>query len=238
MELFFESSQALLESLYKNYSTNSKSLISKIKQDKELSQFDRFNRRFKISWGMKIEFTDQLPITREDTRACYTLMLKIADLWFAFEHLVDVVSEVIPQDVADPNKMNFYQESTLRALGFQDITSNFNCLLYEHVLHKETSRREVYHILAYLKNNTIRGTKKLISDIILLVKDKKELQPKHIFALAYGIRNIYVHKGVAAALGSSNYHIKRVLYSVLYDALILYSLALGDAYCCKKLVNY
>jgi hypothetical protein len=237
MELFFDSSQALLESLYEGYSVNAKSLISKISQDKGLSDFDRFNKRLKISWGMKIEFTDNLPITREDTRACYVLMLKISDLWFAFEHLVNTACEVIPKDAASPNKVDLYQDSTLEAIGFHDITSNFNRLLYEHVLHKKTFRREVYPLLAYLKNNTRSGTRSMISDTILLIRDKKELQAKHIFALAYGIRNIYVHEGVAAALGTSNYQVKRILYSVLYDALILYSLELGDSYCREKLLN-
>lgn len=239
MELFFQSNQALLESLYKDYKPNSKALISKTGDDKSLSQFDRFNKRFKISWGMKIEFTDELRISKEDTRACYILMLKITDLWFAFEHLVDTANEVIPKDTSSANsKVDFYQESTLKALGFDVITSNLNQLLYGQVLHDKRYRREVYLLLAYLKNNTTGGTKNLISDTKLLISDKKELQAKHIFALAYGIRIVYVHEGVAAALGSSNYRVKRLLYSVLYDALILYSLVLGNSYCCKKLKSY
>ena len=64
IDLCFDSSKALLDALYTNYSANAKIVISKIRQDKMLSQFDRFNKRLKISWGMKIEFTDNLPITR------------------------------------------------------------------------------------------------------------------------------------------------------------------------------
>jgi hypothetical protein len=233
MEMFYDSSQALLEALYPNYSTNSKALISRIGQDKKLSQFDTFNKRLKISWGMRIEFNDNLPIKDEDTRACYMLMLKISDLWFAFEHLVQTSSELIPTDAPSRSSVDLYRDSTLAALGFPDITSHFNRLLYTHVLHKPNYRKEMYRLLAYLKNNTKGGTKNAIADTIARIKEKQELQTKHIFALAYGIRNVYVHKGVAAALGSKNYRLKRVLYSILYDSLILYSLALGDAYCRK-----
>ncbi len=60
MELFYDSSRLLLDNLYQRYGTNSKLLISKISQDKGLSQFDTFYKRLKISWGMKIDFTDGL----------------------------------------------------------------------------------------------------------------------------------------------------------------------------------
>lgn len=81
------------------------------------------------------------------------------------------------------------------------------------------------------------GTQKTISEVTFLMKEKEQLQAKHVFALVYGVRNIYVHQGVAAALGNSNYAVKKALYSVLYDSLILYSLALGDAYCRKYLLT-
>ncbi|RUR73935.1 hypothetical protein ACF3DV_25305 [Chlorogloeopsis fritschii PCC 9212] len=238
MKVFFDVNQSILEALFESYSKNAKLLISKISQDKNLSQFDRFDKRFNITWGMKIEFNDNLRITKEDTRACYMLMLKISDLWFAFEHLVKTASEVIPKDTNFHSKVDFYQESTLEALGFNPITSNFNQLMYGKVLHREAWRREVYHLLAYLKNNTTGGTQKLIEAAIILIKDNNALQAKHIFSIAYGIRNIYVHEGVSAALGSRNYQVKRALYLVVYDILVLYSLALADSYCCKKLINY
>ncbi|WP_430680094.1 hypothetical protein [Leptolyngbya sp. AN10] len=184
---------------------------------------------------MEVKFTDSLSITREDTRACYMLMLKISDLWFAFEHLTNTACDVIPKDEDQKSKANFYSRDTLTSLEFDPITSNFNELLKSQVLHRAVWRREIYPFIQYLVNNTKGGTKSLISDALIHIKNLRQLEAKHIFALAYGIRNIYVHEGVAAALGSKNYKVKRAFYLVLYDVLILYSLALGDAYCCKKL---
>lgn len=238
MQLYFEQNQFLLKSLYDRYSENSKQLIPKIRQDRAVSEFDRFNKRFKLSWGMEIKFTDSLSITREDTRACYILMLKISDLWFAFEHLVQTACDVIPKDEDQNSKVNCYSKSTLERLGFDSITSSFNELLKSQVLHQAAWRREVYLLIQYLVNNTERGAQKLIADALQHLRESRELEAKHIFALAYGVRNIYVHKGVAAALGSKNYKVKRAFYLVMYDTLILYSLALGNAYCCKKLASY
>ena len=87
MNLYFETSRDLTENLYPEYSTNAKQLLRQLVTDTTISRFDAFNKRFKISWGLQVEFTDDLNIKSETVRDCYRLMLKIADLWFAFEHL-------------------------------------------------------------------------------------------------------------------------------------------------------
>lgn len=238
MSLHYDSSKEILNMIYMNYSVNSKSVISRIKEDKNLSKFDAFNKRLKITWGMKIEYTDELPITGEATRICYTLMLKISDLWFAFEHLVATSNTIIPKDAAKNNsKVDLYRDSTLEELGFNNINENFNQLMKSFILNKSNRRRDMYIVLAYIKNNTERGTQTLLKEVVDLIREGSELQTKHIFALSYGIRNIYAHKGVSAALGSNNYELKRDFYRVLYDSLILYSLALGNAFCEKYLAS-
>ncbi|NJM45275.1 MAG: hypothetical protein HC860_03215 [Alkalinema sp. RU_4_3] len=110
MELFFDSNTEILGNLLVDYNENAKLLIRNIGNDRNLSRFDTFNKRFKISWGMKIEFTDNLRITKGDTRACYMMMLKVSDLWFAFEHLLEIASEVIPRDLSNAAKVNPYSE--------------------------------------------------------------------------------------------------------------------------------
>ena len=107
--------------------------------------------------------------------------------------------------------------------------------VWSYLLCKPAYRKETFMMLAYLRNGTRGGTRALLADSIRLVKGESALQARHIFALAYGLRNIYVHNGVAAALGSRNYKAKRVLYEALHDSLILYSLALGDSYCQRYL---
>lgn len=236
-EVYFDSSKTILSNLYPHYRTHSKAVIAAINHDKKLSEFDRFNRRFKISWGLKIDFTDTLPIRSDYTRQCYLLMIKIADLWFAFEHLVETASYLIPKDacLANKSKTDLYQESTLLLIGFHSTTDNFNALISTHLVNKPRQRRELYLILAYIKKNIQNKTKKLIEETITFIKNKQNLHTKHILALCYGIRNIYAHNGVAAALGSKNYRFKQIFYLILYDSLVLYALSLGNHYCIKYL---
>ena len=59
---------------------------------------------------------------------------------------------------------------------------------------------------------------------------KKPLEFEHLLAIAYGLRNLYVHEGVMAALGTKDYALKRRLYQVVLDNLILSSLVVGSEY--------
>lgn len=237
MKLYFDSGFPLKENLYGCYSENAKQLLRRLTTNRELNRFSDFNKRFKISWGMEVQFNDELSIKNETTRDCYRLMLKISDLWFAFEHLVDVASEKVPRK-PNKSKIDFFHESTNSQVLFPSITAHVNQLLKDNVLHLTAWRRELYRFIPYIKNNTTGGTKTTIGEIHDLIHERQNFEERHIFALAYGIRNIYVHQGVSAALGTDNYNVKKALYSVLHDALILYSLTLGNAYCQRKLLDY
>ena len=237
MDFYFDSSAAIGVPLYELYSKNALILIRNIKQDKSISNFERFNKRLKISWGLRIEFTDNLAITQATTRNCYALMLKLSDLWFAFEHLGNAVTDIFPKDKDPKSKVDFYTDDTLSILKFDKITKNFNSLLWEHVLHRSPWRRDMYPYFSYLKNNTKGGVAARISETIDYIKKKQELSERHLFSLAYGIRNLYIHVGVSAALGGRNYEVKEYFYMVLYDTLILFSLQLGNVYSERKFIT-
>ena len=237
MKLYYASSEEILRGIFDDYAYQSRNLLRHLASDRRLSDFDAFNKRLKIAWGIQIEFTDDLNIKRDVVRDCYRLMLKLADLWFAFEHLSEIANETIP--TKKPNsKFDFFEPATMEELGLSDITRHCNQLLWEHVLQKTAWRREIYHLIYYLTKNTKGGTKNTIGEIRELLRARCDLEMKHICAWMYGIRNIYVHKGVTAALGTENYEVKRALYTMLHDTLILYALTLGHAYCRKKLLDY
>ena len=238
MKMFFESSQAAWDSKYESYYRYTKQLLGKLSEDKSLSAFDAFVKRFDISCGLQIAFTDERDKRRaEATRDCYQLMLKISDLWFSFEHLIRVADDVIERQ----GKATFdpYDDQTLSKIGFLTVSQTCNDLLYTRVLHKSRWRQELYgSLLPYLKNNTRGHTKTTIAEVHDTVKAKNPLQTRHVLALAYGLRNIYAHEGVSAALGGKNYEAKRELYRVVYDALALYSIALSTHYAEQKLLKY
>ncbi|GAA5531244.1 hypothetical protein [Herpetosiphon gulosus] len=161
----------------------------------------------------------------------------IIDLFEGLSKNPQTASYLIPKDayLSNKSKTDLYQESTLLLIGFHSTTDNFNALISTHLVNTPQQRRELYLILAYIRNNTQNKTKKLIEETITFIKNKQNLHTKHILALCYGIRNIYAHNGVAAALGSENYRFKQIFYLILYDSLVLYALSLGNHYCIKYL---
>lgn len=237
---FHSSSQEIGEPLHTAFRDVSSKLKAHIRSDKSLSRFDQFDTRFIMSWNMQIGFNDASRVSREDTIACYALMLKISDLWASFEHLQSLLNNVVPKELTANSKVNFYREQTLASLNCSPIVSNFTQLFYDEVFTTKVRMRDMFRMLPYLKNNTkgaaSSGTHDFISQLKL--SGKIPFNARHIFALAYALRNLYVHDGIAAAMGSGNYKLKRDFYEVLYDTLILFSLRFGYEYASRMLPTY
>lgn len=237
MQFHHDSSAQLGAPLYDQYADVATPLLRHTAEDKTLSTFVSYNNRFKVSCAMQIDLSGVSNIKRQDTRDCYVLMIKIADLWFSYEHLQRLAREIFPWKKKYKTVDAFDQE-TMSVLGFDPITENFNCLMRSHVLHTPAFRKQIYLLLEILKENTKDGTQTTIGEIKPLIRDGARLDTRHAMALAYGLRNVYAHKGVAAAMGLDDYRVKKALYLVVYDTLMLYSLALGSAYCRGKLERY
>ena len=70
------------------YEIESKKCLSAIRGNKGLTIFDGFNKRLKLNIGMEIHYNHNMSgIVKDDTQDLYRYMMKISDLWFAYEHL-------------------------------------------------------------------------------------------------------------------------------------------------------
>lgn len=225
---FYVEAQRIFEEIYPQYRERSREVLRRIETERNFSQFDAFNKRLKISCGLELSFSDQLNIHREDTRACYVLMYKISDLWYAFEHLLAIAPPTIPCE--SKSKVAPFSRETVEVVGLVPVSELFGELSGQHVTAESKWRKELYPVLSYFINNTERGTKKALQRSLKAVKEKNPWGIEDLLALAYGIRNLYVHKGVMAALGTQDYALKRRLYQVILDCLKLAAFQLGSAY--------
>lgn len=224
----YAESQAIFEEVFPLYRESSLAVIRRISDHRELSGFDGFNKRLKISCGLQLGFSDKLAIKREDTRACYALMYRVSDLWYAFEQLLSLQPEVIPKETN--SKVKPYSEQTLQDVGLDKVGEHFGRLVHEHVTKESRWRREVYPLLSYFINNTKGGTKTALRSTLASVRSKTPLDIQDLLALCYGMRNLYVHHGVMAALGTRDYALKRRLYGAMLDGLTLASFQAGNVY--------
>jgi len=227
-KFFHPPASDMFERIFADYRPRSKALLQLIKHDTTLSRFDAFNKRLKMACGLSIEFSDDLGIVRPDTRACYVLMYRITDVWYAFEHLLSVADAEIPR--ASDSKIVLYSPDVIVATGLAEVGHLFGRLIAENVTRESSWRRELYPVLAYFVNNTQRGTKKALEQVLARVKAKESLGLGDLLALSYGLRNLYVHEGVMASMGTKDYALKRRLYEVILDCLTLAAFALGSSY--------
>lgn len=235
INLYFPESRALFEESFPLYRERTKAILHLIKEDRSLSRFDAFNKRLKIACGLQFQFSDQLNITKPDTRACYELMYRIADIWYAYEHLLSVSNDDLPR--MNTSKVALFHSDVFEAIGLPRIERCFSTLFAANVTDESKWRRELYPVLAYFINNTNGATQKALRRCSNAVKEKRTVEFEHLLALAYGMRNLYVHEGVMAALGTRDYALKRRLYQVVLDCLILSCIFVGNEYARRVLAR-
>ena len=237
MNTLLPSCQLLLEEAFTDYSEVSKQVIKQIGNHRYLSEFDCFNTRFKLNIHMEVSYGDGLSkISREDTLRCYQLMLKLSDLWFSFEHLIKVMdSHGIYK--SNPQKYRPYDEAFYHSCGLRATTETVNESLYTELLAHPRNRQQLYLLVDYLAKRTKGGTKSCIQEVDARVRSRAPLLEEHFYSLCYGIRNVYVHEGVAAALRSKDYKFKVHLYSHLYDHLTISTVLLAKGYCREQLAK-
>jgi hypothetical protein len=233
-KFFHTHSLEMFDRIFVDYKQQSKAVLSLIKHDRKLSRFDAFNKRLKISCGLNISFSDDLGIVRDDTRSCYALMYRISDIWYAFEHLLSVADTEISR--LSKSKTVLYPPDVLIATGLVEVERIFGQLIDENVTREPSWRRELYPMLAYFINNTNGGTRKALEECSARVKAKERFRLQELLAISYGLRNLYVHEGVMAAMGGRDYALKRRLYEVVLDCLTLAAFTLGSAYA-KRVVT-
>ena len=218
------------------YSEEVLNTLRKISEDKTLSNFDSFNKRMQLNSGMEIDYNHGMSsVTRAQTQDVYRYMLKISDLWFAFEYIC--VQANIRGNVKMfekcRSKCDIYPQTTIASLQINKPVKAFNVHLQEAFSVNKMFKVELYRILAYLGNNTNNFLKQEMKNFKSLLKGNTEfdLEFKNINYLLYALRNIYVHKGVSASLGTKSMKFKNMLYSMLYEYLLVVCHQIGYRFC-------
>ena len=122
-DLFYPESHSLQEAVWPSYRDRTKAVLYLIKRDPSLSRFKAFNTRLKMACGLQFQFSDRLNITKPDTRACYKLMYRIADVWYAFEHLLNVSDTELPR--VTTSKIAQFRPDVFEAIGLSQVERCF-----------------------------------------------------------------------------------------------------------------
>jgi hypothetical protein len=234
-ELFYEESQLILSGLWAKYDKNARAALYLFKSDKfGASQrvFTSINLRLTVSLGISVDFSHAGNPKSKESLRIYELLLKISDLWFSFEHLIETCKK-------HPSNFNFVKKNTNSKFNvLEDWLSSepefSRIVVHCREIFKELNIEPSYFALREKTINEIHsklpdgGSKKEIDRLNKLLQNKsyEQIHFVHLSALMYATRNFYVHNGAVSKIGHPNYK----FLEFVYDTLVLYVIYLANAY--------
>lgn len=217
---------------------------TKFDELKELSEDDfpkslrLFDIRLRLALSLQIGFDNSISYTKtETTRKTYNLILRLNDLWFAYEGLYKLCSENSYLKSSSTKSDPFTVEKITELLLDEKVT-NFGEYLNENIYQNTRIKNDFINYLQYLIDNST-GTTQLRLLNSFKNKSTNDERPKfnEILSLIYGMRNMYVHNTDTAKSGVNQYKTKISSLKNCNDFLTLISLTISTKIIENKIDN-
>lgn len=182
---------------------------------KELSEYELpktlclFDIRFRLALSLQIGFDNTISYTKtKKTRKTYNLILKLNNIWFAYEGLYKLCYEMSYLKSSSTKSDPFTKEKVTELL-LDELVNNFGKYLNDNIYGNTRLRNDFINYLDYLKCNSKGKTQmRLLESFSIKVSNNKFPKFNHILSLIYGIRNMYVHNTDTAKSGVNQYKTK------------------------------
>ena len=197
-----------------------------------------FDIRFRLALSLQVGFDSSISYTNtETTRKTYSLIVRLNDLWFAFEGLYKLCAEVSYLKI-NPTKSDPFSIEKVTALNLDNKVTEFGDYLNENIYQNSRLKADFINYLQYLNDNSEGRTQPRLLDSFK-VKATNNKYPKfnEILSLVYGMRNMYVHKTDTAKSGVSRYKTKIELLKDCNDFLTLVSLSISTKIINEKIAS-
>ena len=182
--------------------------LKELTEDKLPKSLKLFDIRFRLALSLQIGFDSNISYTKtETTKKTYHLILKLNDLWFAYEGLYKLCSE-ISYLKSNPTKSDPFTSIKVSEILLDEKVDNFgNCL--NDSIYKSNLKNDFMSYLQYLKDNSKGRTQpRLLESFKIKVNNNRLPKFNEILSLIYGIRNMYVHNTDTAKSGVDKYKTK------------------------------
>lgn len=202
--------------------------ISKYNELKELTE-DEFPKplrlldiRLRLALSLQIGFDNTISYTKtKTTRKIYSLILKLNDVWFAYEGLYKICLE---KNYLRRNhtKSDPFTSEKVTELLLDDIVGRFGTYLKRNLNENTRLRNDFTNYLTYLKIHSEGKTQpRLLEGFKKKIEDDQLPEFNQILSLIYGIRNMYVHNTDTAKSGVRQYKTKIEFLKICGDFLTL-----------------
>jgi hypothetical protein len=159
------------------------------------------------------------------------LIIKLNDLWFVYEGLYKICQEYKLLKV-NATKYDPFTDAVLEDLGLDDIITNHNKFFKENIIEIPLRKLDCLQYFKYIHDNsTAKSIRllifKLMSELSDVERPSSSPSFNQIFAIIYGIRNMYVHATDTAKAGVKHFKTKILLLSNLNDMMTLVSMKIA-----------
>lgn len=191
-----------------------------------------FDIRLNLALSSNITFDKDFRYTKTDkSREVSKLTLMLTNQWFCFEALLSVCkSHGLSKNTQ--NKTAALTEETISLLeseyefnraidSFWDFNTN---LINSNGLY----RYDLQDFVAYLNEEASRGQKRSLLHVHNKFTNNDQFSIENILALAYAVRNQYVHAGDTPKSGVKYYTTKIAVLKNTHDFLVLLNIALAS----------
>ena len=167
-----------------------------------------FDIRLRLALSLKIGFDNTISYTKtETTRKTYNLILRLNDLWFAYEGLYKLCSKKSYLK-SNPTKSDPFTVEKITELLLDEKVTNFGNYL-SNIYENSRTKTDFINYIQYLIDNSTGVTQqRLLNRLKNKVPHEENPEFNEILSLIYGMRNMYVHNTDTAKSGVKQYNTK------------------------------
>lgn len=162
-----------------------------------------FNIRLRLALDIQVNFSGKsLKIKKKIILETYSKLIKLVELWNAYEAFIQYTNELGKYGNSKNNKAKIYSQSFLKEIGSLSVLKQLLNELKSKFIKDNNFKKDMNGYLKHIENDKRIG-KKLTNDIISVknyFENEKEISGIEILSLIYVERNMYYHNGETARM--------------------------------------
>jgi hypothetical protein len=214
---------------YEKYSASRK-VLEELEQDNPVRSLRLFDIRIRLAIDVQIDFKGEVSLTKTpDVKQTYIVLLKLMELWNAYEALSRFIPDVSNHVARGTAKSRIYSQSFLADAGCLESLAQAAIAIRQKYETSGTYKKDFDIYSDRLAQDPYLGiTLKADAESMLsFVKGERSISGIEILSLIYAERNMYLHNGETVKMGM-RYGNRRDLLIGYKDTLLDVVLELAD----------
>ncbi len=222
---YLSENNVAFDKLFKKYREALEEFLNLVQGQLPISYY-AFDTRILLSTGLSVNF-DKNKIKSKAARACYSRLMKLSDMWFTYETLLNIVNEQGFFADKSAKATALTDKSASETFELADILNTCNTILNTHCFTDPAKFKKIQDYLAFLAQGTNPTQVAVLNRALASVKSKKDLGIQELTGWIYAIRNAFIINGDTSVSRIKNMDLAKILFEILYDFLLIASVKIA-----------